>query len=162
MLFRSTIDQVLGQLLPELSDQDPDSLFEQAIRYLPQAVAAKHQLQGMKSNYKVSMGSFFPYIGLYGGYRTNYFEALKSGSENASYKNQFRNNAGEYVGIQISIPIFSQLTKLSNRRRAKYRLQMQQADYEETLLRLHQDIKQGITDLNGAAKEYIQDRKSVG
>ncbi|MEG1380178.1 MAG: TolC family protein, partial [Bacteroidales bacterium] len=83
-------------------------------------------------------------------------EVLDGESKKVAFKDQWKNNAGQFVGMQVSIPIFNRLTSLSNRRRAKFRLQMQQADYEETMLKLNQDIAQSISDLNGAAQEYIQ------
>ncbi|MEG1188653.1 MAG: TolC family protein [Bacteroidales bacterium] len=150
------IDESLGRLIPELSAENPDSLFKRASVYLPEALAARHQLVSMKYNYKKSMGSFFPTLSMYAGYNTNYFEALDSGSSTTPFKDQFRNNAGQYVGVRVSIPVFNRLSKISDRRRARFRLQMQEADYEETMLKLQQNITEGIADMNSAAREYIQ------
>lgn len=150
------IRESLEPVLPQGSDIDPDSLFESARNYLPGSLAANFQLKGMKSAYKSSLASFFPSFSLFAGYNTRYFEVLKSEGATESFKKQWKNNAGQYVGMQVSIPIFNRLSNLSNRRRAKYRLEMQQADYEETMLKLNQEIAQSISDLNGAVQEYIQ------
>ncbi|MEG1522634.1 MAG: TolC family protein [Bacteroidales bacterium] len=150
------VEETLEPILPQKSKADPDSLFKAARHYLPGALAAGYQLKGMESSYKSSLASFFPSFSLFAGYNTRYFEVLDGESKKVAFKDQWKNNAGQFVGMQVSIPIFNRLTALSNRRRAKFRLQMQQADYEETMLKLNQDIAQSISDLNGAAQEYIQ------
>lgn len=150
------IDESLGRLLPETNSENPDSLFNKASAYLPEALAARHQLTSMKYNYKKSMGYFFPTLAMYAGYNTNYFEAIGSGETTIAFDDQFRNNAGQYVGIRISVPVFSRLNKISERRRAGFRLRMQEAEYAETMLKLQQNITEGLADLNSAAKEYIQ------
>lgn len=150
------IDLNLPLIDPEISLEDPDSLFSRASTYLPAVRKAVSQLKSEEYGFKKSMGAFFPKFSFFAGYNTNYFEVLNQNNATASFKDQFQNNAGQYIGVQMSIPIFGQLSRISERRRAKQRMRISETQYAEEMIRIRSEIKQSILDFNGACKEYLQ------
>ena len=78
-----------------------------------------------------------------------------------SFKNQFKDNYGSYIGISLSVPIFSQFKGVSSVRKARNSYRIAQEQYEEQKLELRKLVEQAVMDREGYLRESIQMEKKV-
>jgi outer membrane protein TolC len=88
------------------------SLFETAKQQLPNLKITENQLLAAKKYLSQVLGSYSPSIGIFAGLNSAYYRT--SGKSTLLFDNQFKNNAGEYFGIRLSIPIFDRFNKLND------------------------------------------------
>ncbi len=91
---------------------------------------------------------------------TTYYRTLgQTGA--ASFHNQFKNNAGEYVYASLSIPIFNRLSTLSELRRQRNNLRLAVDQLEQKQSELQKLIYQAVADHRGALRETEKMRRKV-
>ncbi|MDU1892565.1 MAG: TolC family protein [Dysgonomonas sp.] len=135
-------------------------IFEQSRLYNPKAQAAESSLQAQKLSYKSAKGSLFPVLSADAGYSTN-FSRYMDGSDYSSYKDQIRDKRGRYIGLSLSIPIFSGFSRSAQVKRSKAQVVIAESEKEETLRSLYSEIEQAVADVNGQADEYLQAQKQT-
>lgn len=113
---------------------------------------AEHQLGIARSH-------FLPSLSLNAGVSTTFFKTL--GSESIAFKEQLKNNAGEYIGVSLSIPIFNRLSTVANYRRQRNNLAIAREELAQKSDELDKLCLQAETDCIGYAKEVAQMEKKV-
>ena len=81
--------------------------------------------------------------------------------QSPSFKNQFRDNRGEYIQASLSIPIFNSLSRRTNVNRSRNNMLIQEQNRNQTLQQLQSDIRKAVNDCQGYAKQYEQMKKRV-
>ena len=134
---------------------------ECAIANNPTALQAAFQLKTSRMNYLIMKGKLFPSITLQAGGSTSYFENLKSTNTPVAFKDQFKNNRGEYIYLNFSLPLFDGLSRITNLRRARNNIRIAYEKQTEVLRQLQADVEQAVLDREGYAKETTQMEKKV-
>ena len=112
--------------------------------------------------YSIAKGNYYPSLSISGGYQTNYFIAdMDHTDQSPSFKNQFRDNRGEYIQASLSIPIFNSLSRRTNVNRSRNNMLIQEQNRNQTLQQLQSDIRKAVDDCQGYAKQYEQMKKRV-
>lgn len=143
---------------PELANE----IYTYAADHNPIAQRAALTLENNKLQHLIAKGRRFPTISLSAGISTNYFENLSSGAADpASFKSQFKNNRGEYISLNVSIPIFDGFTNRTVIRRARNNMRIAAEQQTETLRQLQITIEKAVADRDGYLKEMIQMEKQV-
>lgn len=155
------VDTVVPPVENILTGESVTAIQDFAMANNPTALQAEYQLKVSKMNYLITKGKLLPSISVEVGITTSYFENLKAESTPASFKNQFKNNRGEYVYFNISIPLFDGLSRITNMRRARNNVRIAYEKQTETLRQLQKDVELAILDREGYAKETIQMEKKV-
>ena len=132
-----------------------------AIANNPTALQAAFQLKTSRMNYLIMKGKLFPSITLQAGVSTSYFENLKSTNTPVAFKDQFKNNRGEYIYLNFSLPLFDGLSRITNLRRARNNIRIAYEKQTEVLRQLQADVEQAVLDREGYAKETTQMEKKV-
>ena len=128
----------------------------------PIAQQAALTLKNNKLQHLIAKGRLFPTISLSAGISTNYFENLSSGAVvPEAFKNQFKNNRGEYVSLNVSIPLFDGFNNRTTVRRARNNMRIAAEQQTETLRQLQITIEKAVADRDGYLKEVIQMQKQV-
>lgn len=130
-------------------------IYENALSYLPQALAAEYTLKAQQMSHKAAIGGLSPSFSVGAGINTGFARQM-NGDPFESFKDQFRNKRGSYVGFSMSVPIFNGLSRSSNVRRSKYQLLIARSQKEQTLRALYSEIEKTVSDMNGQADEYVQ------
>lgn len=125
----------------------------------PIALGAEYDVKAKTKEHLIQKGKMFPTISLYGGMDSRYGKDMKSDDPQDSFKDQFKNNLGEYVGLRITIPLFNKLNTITNVRRARNNLRIAQESRTEILRQLQTAIEKSVLDREGFAKEAIQMEK---
>jgi outer membrane protein len=142
--------------------ENADSVYSLALEHLP-AVKAKHrQLEAVEKSLAVAKGSLYPSLSLYGGYYTGFYETNTDNQGNAiSFKNQFKNNASQSVGISLSIPVFIRWKNRSEIKISKLELEKERVNLDNYKNQLYYEIESYCQELSAMSAEYIQAKKQT-
>jgi len=115
--------------------------------------SARHSLRATRS-------SFFPSISLSAGINSSYYRNLDAATT-TSFRNQLKNNLGEYVSLNLSIPLFNRLGNIAALRRAKNNLRIAEEEYEAKRTELDVLRRQACLDIDSYRKEVMQGNRKV-
>lgn len=118
----------------------------------PRILKAEQEVEAARHSLRAARGAWLPSLSLSGGVSTSFFRNLDKGGY-APFGSQLKNNAGEYIGLSLSIPLFDRLATSTSIRRCKIALSQAQEnlDYERT--ELHRVIVEAAADVASSAKE---------
>jgi outer membrane protein len=153
----------------ELGALDLDIVYQQA-QSLPMVKSAESQLESSTYRVQVARAGRYPSLTLSGGLNTAYSSAAPnqfpdpnspSGFKENTYMNQLDFNLARFVGLNLSIPIFSRLQNNTNVGLAKVTQNNSKYILEGTKNQLRQDIEQAYYNARAAAKTYQATKKQV-
>lgn len=136
-------------------------VLEYALKYNPKVRSAEMNNRYYKINYSTAKGRYLPSISLSGGYSTNYFTNLDDGSNYDRFFRQLRNNRGSSVGVSMSIPIFSGLSRRVSKHKAKLNFDNAMLQHEETMRTLENEVTKTYQEMQNYGKQYVQGQKKV-
>ena len=141
-----------------LLNQTNQEIYNKALTVQPQIAGASIRTNSALLGIKISEGARYPSLSLSGGVNSNYSVTSRTGS-NSSVKDspffpQLWTNLGESIGLNLSIPIYSNRQLKSNIERAKINALSVQLDEQNTRLQLRKTIEQSYTDLRNSIKKY--------
>ncbi|MDR0431643.1 MAG: TolC family protein [Tannerellaceae bacterium] len=142
-------------------DESSGDIFSSARENNPAVLQAGFQLQASRLNLLIQKGKLFPSISFSAGINTSYFKNLKSETSPVAFRDQFRNNRGEYINFNIRFPLFDGLTRITDVRRARNNVRIAQEQQTEVVRQLQTAIEQSILDRRGYARESIQMEKKL-
>ncbi|GAC1300175.1 MAG: TolC family protein [Mucilaginibacter sp.] len=94
------------------------------------------------------------YINTPAGKQTVYSTQANYASQNIGYYNQFKNNYGTGIALNLNIPIFNNLQKRNNISTAKINLQILKNIEDNAKLVLQQNVEQAYVNMNSAYTRY--------
>ena len=110
-------------------------------------------------DYKIACGRLWPSISIGGGVSTGYYKNLSSDALGTSFSRQMKDNLGEYVYAQLSIPLFN-FSAIKNVKKARNNVRLAEIEREETMLKINSDYRQAVIDRDGYIKEVaLMERK---
>ena len=121
---------------------------------------ARYQMEVARHEWHQARASLSPTLSLSAGLNTTYYHTLHS-STGQSFRNQFKNNMGEYVGATLSIPLFNRLQTVTSIRRARNNYQMARENYEQKQLEIEKLSREAWQDWQGYQKQAVQMAKKV-
>ncbi|MBO6033445.1 MAG: TolC family protein [Prevotella sp.] len=141
--------------LPELSGLaglTPDAIYAEAIGIKPEILSQQLKLKGTEHSIKIAQAGNYPTLSLSGGLGTNYYTT--SGFNNDAFGTQLKNNFSQYIGLNLSVPIFNRFQTRNNIRSARIDQENQQLALDNTKKSLYKEIQQVYYNaLNAQAKE---------
>lgn len=115
--------------------------------------SARHSLRATRS-------SFFPTVSISAGINSSYYRNLDAVST-TPFRNQLKNNLGEYVSLNLSIPLFNRLGNITALRRAKNNVLIAEEQYAAKKTELDVLRQQACLDISSYRKEIIQGQRKV-
>ena len=88
-------------------------------------------------------------------------QTIPVGFEPKAFNNQVSDNLSEYVGLNISVPIFSQMQVKNNVQNARIQYEISQLQLEQEKNQLKQTIYQAHADAKASYNSYLAAEKSV-
>ena len=136
----------------DYSDVTPDAIYAEAIGIKPEILSQQLKLKGSEHSIKIAQAGNYPTLSLSGGLGTNYYTT--SGFSNDAFGTQLKNNFSQYIGLNLSVPIFNRFQTRNNIRSARIDLENQQLALDNTKKSLYKEIQQVYYNaLNAQAKE---------
>lgn len=129
--------------LPRLEDIPALSqIYEQSVRLHPSIKYAEASLQSSRFALKSAKSSYQPSVFFSAGYGNSVYSNLTDRSMNTSFWNQLQGNGNEYIGLSISIPIFSRNSVRNNVKLSKLSVSRQELLLSEAQKSLKKEIEQ--------------------
>ena len=130
----------------------PDAIYAEALGVKPEILAQKLKLKGTDHNIKIQQAANYPSLSFSAGLGTNYYTT--SGFPHDALGKQLENNFSQYVGLNLSVPIFNRFQTRNNIRNARIEQETQQLQLENTKKTLYKEIQQVYYNaLNAQSKE---------
>lgn len=148
-----TVDTAFVGNTPFFRTEDPESVYAIALATNPKAIDARLLVKQSKFAYNIAKGYLMPTLSLSAGISTSYYKTISGGYASPNFREQFKNNRGEYVAASLSIPIFSGLSRLSEKKRARYAYEQAKEQLDEQKRKLHDEIVAAVMDRDGYAME---------
>ena len=141
---------------PEATEE---SVVDFALDHNPAVQIASWQQQNAKRELSTAQWQVLPSVGLYAGWSTSYY--TYQGSSTAAFRDQFRNNGGEYVEVSVSIPIWNRLDKQSTIARKRHAFEKATAEYDQKRRDVESEVRRAVQDRDGAATAYLQAQRKA-
>ena len=130
----------------------PDAIYAEALGVKPEIAAQQLRLKGTEHSIKIAQAANLPTLSLSGGLGTNYYTT--SGFKSDGFSTQLKNNFSQYIGLNLSIPIFNRFQTRNNVRNARIEQENQQLQLDNTKKTLYKEIQQVYYNaLNAQSKE---------
>lgn len=121
---------------------------------------AFYSLLSARHNMHATRASLFPTISLSAGINSSYYRNLNNPSA-TPFGQQLKNNLGEYVSLNLSVPLFNRLGSLMSLRRAKNNLRIAEEQYAAKQTELEVLRRQARLDVIAYGKESEQGEQKV-
>ncbi|MBQ2107964.1 MAG: TolC family protein, partial [Bacteroidales bacterium] len=121
--------------------------------------SARLGVESAKVNINRAKGGYLPSMSLNGGLGTNYYTNSKMPS--LSFGEQLKNNFSQYIGLNLSIPIFQRFAVRNQVRTAEINYRGQQLNLENVKKSLYKEIQQAYYSAVNAQARYTGSRQSA-
>lgn len=138
-----------------------ENVLEYALSNNAQMVSSTLAVKEYKYHYARAKGAWFPTISLSAGISTNYYTNFENRTVYPSFSSQLRNNMGEYIGLSMSIPIFSNLSRKSAVRSSRNALRNAELEMAATRNAVESEVVQACRQMDGYGKQYFMAVKKV-
>lgn len=140
--------------------ENSDKVFSFAALVNPRIAMARQAVDAARYSLSGARGPLLPSLSLSAGISTSFYRNMDNGNY-TPFAEQFKNNAGEYVALSLSIPIFNRLATSSTIRRRKIALEKAKEDFEYEQSELRRVIVEATADVENSAKEVQKMRVQV-
>ena len=133
-------------VVPEIPDcqalpgAGPEDIYASAVAVRPAVKAEQFRLEAADMNIRIARSSLYPSLTLNGGIGSNFYKS--NGYESADFWGQMKNNFSQYLGFNLSIPIFNHFSTRNKIRTAKIDRENQMLRLENTKKDLYKEIQQ--------------------
>ena len=138
--------------IADLSLTLPDQVYNEALSVKPEIHAQELRLKGSEHSINIARAGHYPKLNFSAGLGTNYYTT--SGFPSNSFSDQIKNNFSQFIGLNLTIPIFDRFSVRNNIRSAKVDRENQRLTLDNTKKKLYKEIQQVYYNaLNAQAKE---------
>lgn len=134
------------------SISSPADIYNQAILFKPSIKAAQYRLEGAAKSVKIAKSAYFPQLSFGAGLSTNYYKV--AGMKNSLFGSQLRDNFSQYLGFQLTIPIFNRFGTRNQVRSASIQQNTLNWQLEDSKKALYKEIQQAYYNALGAESRY--------
>jgi len=148
-----------------VAGQTNEEIYNKALTVQPQIAGASLRTNSALLGIKISEGARYPSLSLSGSANSNYSVSSHTSSvssvKDSPFFPQLWNNLGESVGLNLSIPIYSNRQLKSNIERAKINALSARLDEQNTRLQLRKTIEQSYADLRISIRKYEATKEQI-
>ena len=137
----------------------PDVIYAEALGVKPQVKAEQLRLKATDFNIKIARADYMPTLSFSAGLGTNYYKT--SGFEADGFGKQLKNNFGQYLGLNLSIPVFNHFSTRNKIRTAKIDRENQVLKLEDTKKTLYKEIQQVYYNAVASEAKYASSQQAV-
>jgi outer membrane protein len=141
-------------------------IYAKALTVQPQITGASIRTNSALLGIKISEGARYPTLSMSGSGSSNYAVSSRTGvvasvPKASPFFPQLWNNLGESIGLNLSIPIYSNRLIKSNIERAKVNFLLTQLNEQDLKYQLRTTIEQSYTDLKNSIKKYEATKEQI-
>lgn len=148
----TAVSRVLADGVPA-----PEAVYADALGVMPEVKAEQLRLQGSEYSIKIAQSAYYPQLSLSAGLGTNYYKT--SGYKSAGFGKQMQNNFSQYIGLNLSVPLFNRFQTRNSVRSARIDRLTQQLQLDNVKKNLYKEIQTAcLNAVNARAKLKSCDR----
>jgi outer membrane protein len=149
-------NSISGADLAEYQVTSPDSLYNSALRVVPNIQSSALKVQAFQKTLAAVRGAYFPTLSFQGNINSYYNSAATTPVTNDKipWGTQFHDNRSEYVGLYLNVPILNGFRVRNNVRNAKINLQNARLNQTSISLGLQQTVELAFQNMIAAYKQY--------
>lgn len=137
----------------------PDAIYQEAVGIKPEILAETLRLQGTEKNIDIAKSALYPSLSLSGGVGSNYYKT--SGFPAESFGKQLSNNFSQYIGLNLTVPIFNRFATRNSVRTAQLNRENQQMQLENTKKALYKEIQQAYYNAVNSKAKYASSKEAL-
>lgn len=118
----------------------------------PRIAESRQARELSRLNLRAARGAYSPQISLEAGVSTSYYRM--EGTETMTFRDQWRNNMGQYVGLSLSFPIFDGLSTANKVKRASVELRLADEQLATVRYEVEKETAEAALDLEAAFEEF--------
>ena len=150
------IDTDVRSFAPAQDDTIEESIVSYALENNPQLLIAEGTMLNARRELNTTKWQLIPSLSVYGGWGTTYY--TYAGSQTASFRDQLKNNGGQYVQMSMSIPIWGRMQKQSRIAKQRNALAKATAEYDQKRRDVESEVRRAVQDRDGSEAAYEQAR----
>ncbi len=131
----------------------PEQIFQEALLVRPEIKAEQIRLQATENSIRLAQAGYYPTLSFSAGLGTNYYTT--SGFPADGFARQLKNNFSQYLGFNLSIPIFNRLQTRNSVRSARIDRLTQQLQLAGTRKELFKEIQQAYYNTVAARQKLL-------
>ena len=118
----------------------PDAIYAEALTVKPEVQSAQIGVKAAERSIDIAKAGYMPTLSLSGGLGTNYYTT--SGFKSDGFAKQLKNNFSQYIGLNLSVPIFNRFQTRNSVRSAEIDRENQLLQLDNTKKTLYKEIQQ--------------------
>lgn len=143
-------------------DVSSDSLYLVSLETLPEARALELRILAARHRLAVARGGFSPKLRAEYSLATGFYNTERRADNTViPFTTQLDNNLNHYIGLSISIPIFTGLRKVTALRNERLRVRRTGNEVQQEKQQLRSDVENACLLLQASAEEYDKARRQV-
>lgn len=140
-----------------LEEVSPDSIYNNALNFIPIIKSQQLKVKAAKKDIAIARGRLSPSLSLFGGYGTGYFETnVDDAGETIPFSTQISDNASQFIGASLRIPISQRWGARSRVKQQKIALLRATNNLEIQKQELNKIIQELLQNYDASASEYEQ------
>jgi len=137
--------------ISSILEQPVSAIIEKAKETRYETKIAEKNVMLAEKELQISRGAYTPTLTAFAGYSTSWID---NDFFERTFSQQFSDNAGTRVGLQLQVPIFNGFSVRNNVKRSYINIERASLQKEQAELDLESNVYQAYTDLQGAKKAY--------
>ena len=121
----------------------------------PRLEEALMAVKESRYNLRAAKGAFSPRISLSAGASTSYYKMIGDHFPAPGFSRQLRDNMGQYIGLSVSIPLFTGLATANKVKRAGIELATCRTQLEQTRYDIERQKTEARLDYRASAEEFV-------
>jgi len=130
----------------------PDAIYAEALTVKPEIQSAQLSVTSAERSIDIAKAGYYPTLSLSGGLGTNYYKT--SGFSADAFGKQLKNNFSQYIGLNLSVPIFNRFQTRNSVRSAQIDRENQLLHLDNTKKTLYKEIQQVYYNAVAADAKY--------
>jgi outer membrane protein len=168
-VYTPEIEDVIAEYTNSV--QSPQIVFNNAVNVKPVIKEQQFRIESAEKTLNIAKSGYLPSLQLNLGYGTDYFydydikkkinPATGEAYSNSPFSNQFRDNSGEFISLNLNIPIFNRFSVKNQVRNAKVNISNQQLALEDMKKTLYKEIQTAYLNATAAREKHRASGKAV-
>lgn len=158
----NTLDHEIVLSQNQAHKNDIDSIYSKALTFIPTIKAQEFRVNAAKKELAISRGHLYPSLSFFAGYGTGFFETnIDASGKVIPFRTQIKDNASQFIGISLSIPISERWRNRSQIKQQKIAFLRAENNLSMQKQELNKIIQELIQGYNATLTEYEQTGQNV-
>ena len=137
----------------------PELVYQEALAVKPEVAAQLLRLAASERNIDIARSASYPQLNFSAGLQSNYYKT--NGLQADPFFTQLKNNFSQYVGFNLSVPIFNRFATRNSIRSARLAHEAQQLMLDDVKKNLYKEVQQVYYNAVAAQSRYVSSQAAL-